>query len=137
MTQAIRDWLRACPLIDPDDLFGVEYICPDPLSYSLQEKHGDPILKRYADGTTLRARTWVLTAVQNYGPDLAGQIANSDFWQQLTDWVETQDRHRRYPALPQGCLARSIGVSAPHLAQAGTDAARYQAELKFTYYKKG
>ena len=111
MTQAIRDWLRACPLIDPDDLFCVEYICPDPLSYSLQEKHGDPILKRYADGT--------------------------DFWQQLTDWVETQDRHRRYPALPQGCLARSIGVSAPHLAQAGTDAARYQAELKFTYYKKG
>ena len=40
MTQAIRDWLRACPLIDPDDLFCVEYICPDPLSYSLQEKHG-------------------------------------------------------------------------------------------------
>ncbi len=138
MIEEIRNWLRTCPLIDQSDRFNVNYLSQEPLAFSVEETPSNAIARRYMDGSTLRAKTWVLAAVQDYSPDVLAQIGNSGFWEQLSAWVEQQSRARNFPAMPKGCKARKIEVTTTHyLYRANTNTARYQVQMQLTYFEKG
>lgn len=138
MIDEIRSWLRTCPLIDQNDRFSVNYLAAEPMAFSIEETPNSPVLRRYLDGSTVRAKAWVLAAVQDYSPDTLAQIANSGFWEDFTGWVERQNRARNFPAMPEGCTAQRIEVTTTHylyLAQANT--ARYQVQMQLTYFQRG
>ena len=138
MIEEIRNWLRTCPLIDQSDRFNVNYLSQEPLAFSVEETPSNAIARRYMDGSTLRAKTWVLAAVQDYSPDVLAQVGNSGFWEQFSAWVEQQGRARNFPAMPKGCKARKIEVTTTHyLYRANTNTARYQVQMQLTYFEKG
>lgn len=138
MMNTIRDWLRSCPLIDHNDRFCLDWLDAEPLAYTIEETPNTAVVRRYLDGTTMREKVWVLAAVQDYSPDTLQQIANSGFWEQLADWVEAQNKAKNFPALPEGCTPAKIEITTTHyLYRAWANTARYQVQMKLTYYKKG
>lgn len=138
MVSEIRDWLRTCPLIDKNDRFNVNYLGAEPVAFSIEETPNTPIIQQYLDGSTIREKAFVLAAVQDYSPDILSQIANSGFWEALSDWVEAQNRKRNFPKMPVGKTARKIEVATTHyLYRTGENTARYQVQMKLTYFQKG
>ena len=116
MIEEIRNWLRTCPLIDQSDRFNVNYLSQEPLAFSVEETPSNAIARRYMDGSTLRAKTWVLAAVQDYSPDVLAQIGNSGFWEQFSAWVEPVsythlDVYKRQGRSTGRSTVRSIGRS--------------------------
>lgn len=138
MVSEIRDWLRTCPLIDQNDRFNVNYLGAEPIAFSIEETPNTPVVQRYLDGSTIREKTWVLAAVQDYSPDVLSQIANSGFWEQFSDWVEEQSRKKNFPQMSQGKISRKIEVTTTHyLYRAGENTARYQVQMKLIYFQRG
>lgn len=138
MVNEILSWLRTCPLIDKNDRFCVNYLGAEPVSFCLEETPGTPIVTRYMDGSSIREKAFVLSATQDYSPDTLSQIANSGFWEELADWVEAQNHARNFPAMRAGRTARKIEITTTHYLFGATEnTARYQVQMKLTYYQKG
>lgn len=138
MVSEIRDWLRTCPLIDKNDRFCVNYLGAEPVSFCIEETPNSPIVQRYMDGSTIREKAFVLAATQDYSPDTLSQIANSGFWEKFADWVEEQNRRRNYPTMKTGQTPRKIEITTTHYLYGATEnTARYQVQMKLTYYQKG
>lgn len=138
MIDEIRAWLRACPLIDQSDRFGVGFLTPGPVAYSIQESPVDPILTRYLDGSTLRARSFVVASREPYGADVSTNLRASDFWEAFLGWIEEQNRKRSFPAMQPGQVPRAVEVTNTHyLVDAEASTAQYQIQIQLTYYQKG
>lgn len=138
MVDELRAWLRSCPLIDSKDRFDVNYLGAEPVCYTVDEVPTTPIIKKYLDGSTLRQKVFVVASRDAYGANVLQNIANSGFWEQFTEWVETQNAHRQYPSMRDGQTPRKIEVTTSHyLFESGADTARYQIQMALTYYQKG
>lgn len=138
MIDAIRCWLRACPLIDRKDRFNVNYLGAVPICFTVEETPNSPVVRRYLDGSTLREKTFVVASRDDYGEDVLINIANSGFWEKFSDWVERQNRSKRFPLMSHGKQPQKIEVTTSHyLFEADATTARYQIQMKLTYFQKG
>ena len=89
--QAMRDWLRTCPLVASAQEDGVAFrvggLTGDAEEYTILDMPGAPELKRYFSGS-LRLKNYVLASHTIYTPDnISQQAAASGFWDDLTEWV--------------------------------------------------
>ena len=102
IVKAMLDWLASCPLVSSynggDVAFSIEYLGAEPAQFSLEVSPTAPILEQYISGS-LRARNFVLASRMIYSQDEAQQAANSGFWEEFSDWVETQSRRGELPLL--------------------------------------
>lgn len=138
MINEIRTWLRGCPLIDEEERFNVNYLDASPMCFSIEETPNTPVTKTYLDGSTIREKNWVLASTQDYSPDVLQQLANSGFWEKFSDWVEKQNKQHNFPQMTEGRIAKKVEVSTTHyLYQADTNTARYQLQMRLTYFQKG
>lgn len=137
IADSVRTWLRECPLIDQNDRFNLNYLDAEPVSYTLDESAGSSTIKRYMDGTERKVRAFALASTSEYGPDFLEQVANSGFWDGLTQWIEQRNHAHQLPTLPDGMTASKIEVtSAQYLYRAGATTARYQIQLRLEYTQK-
>ena len=137
IADAVRTWLRECPLIGENDQFNINYLDGEPVSYTLDEGAGSSTIKRYMDGTERKVRAFALASTTEYGPDFLQQVANSGFWDQLVTWIEQRNHAHCLPQLPDGMTAAKIEVSsAQYLYRAGATTARYQIQLRLEYTQK-
>lgn len=138
MIDEIRQWLRKCPLIDKGDRFNVNYLGADPLCYTLEETPNIPILIQYLDGSSLREKIFVVASRDEYGADVLVNITNSGFWEQFEKWVESQNRKKSFPKMGENQTPRKIEITSSHyLFETSETTARYQIQMKLTYYQKG
>ena len=60
-----------------------------------------------------------------------------NFVQSFMEWLETQDRHKRYPVFPDNCKIEKMEVlqNMPNLAGVNTESglARYMVQCQITY----
>lgn len=125
-------------MIDDNDRFCVNYLDAEPVSFCIEETPNSPVVQRYMDGSTIREKAFVLAATQDYSSDTLSQIANSGFWEDFADWVEEQNRRRNYPAMKTGQTPRKIEITTTHYLYGTTEnTARYQVQMRLTYYQKG
>ncbi len=138
MIDAIRDWLRSCPLVDKSGRFDVNYLGAEPICYTVEEVPNSPVLRRYLDGSTMREKVFVVASRDEYGANVLQNIANSGFWEQFSDWIEKQNKAKRFPVMETGKTPQKIEVTSSHyLFQAEASTARYQIQMKLTYFQKG
>ena len=137
MVEKIREWLLACPLLEGQRL-NVNHLLGDSIEYAIIESPTTPILTKYMDGSSIRQKVFALSAVKDETPDILQNIAESGFWEQLTEWVEQQNRNRNYPKFDNAKRVRNIAVTSTHYLLASTPTtARWQIQLAVTYYQKG
>ncbi len=138
MIENIRQWLRTCPLISKDDVFNINHLEADTISYTIDNVPGITVLQSYLNGDSIRQKSFVIASRQEYSNDVLNNISATGFWDDFELWIENQNKLKNYPTMKAGQKIQSIYVtSSYYLYSTGPDTARYQIQITVTYYQKG
>lgn len=100
--QSLRDYFLTCPLMG-DSAINVDYLPEGPeVEYSIDTTPATEIVKQYIGGSSVRQYLFVIRSVNDYGPDVLQNLANSGFYENLAAWLEVQTRTGNFPSLPEG-----------------------------------
>ena len=69
--------------------------------------------------------------------DRLQNIENSQFYENLADWIEENSLSGNLPEMPEGMNAEEIEVLSPgYIYDGAMENARYQIALRLLYYKE-
>ncbi len=139
LAESIWAYFRACPLIGTRERLSFNCLAAQTCEFAIDDEGPEnPVVKSYMDGSSLRVKTFVLASRQSYGADARENLSKSGFFEQLAAWVEQQNRLHILPQMPEGqepCKLEAL--TAGYLFSSEGDTARYQIQLRLTYYQKG
>lgn len=141
--KAMLDWLATCPLataLDNEDVaFSIEYLGADAdqVQFSLEGTPTATVIDQFFLGSR-RAKNYVLASRMTYSQDNIQQAANSSFWDDFAEWVETQSSARNLPRLSDGKTAEKVVCLSPgYIMSQDADSCRFQIQLQLQYYQRG
>jgi hypothetical protein len=139
--EALFNYFDSCPLMTGNRL-NMDYLPEDTgeagVEYALATSPGDEVIQRYHDDGARCRYPFILSSVNDYGPDAAQNIANTGFTETLAGWLRQQTRARNLPALPDGLMPRSLrALGSGYLYQPDINAGKYQIQCELEYYRKG
>ena len=128
--------MRQCPLLENNRRINVDYLPNNPVEYSIDAIPSNTIIKRYTSGGAMKQFIFVFASKEYYGSDVLTNIENSGFYEDLSNWIETKSKRQELPQLSKGRESISMEVlDSGYLFQADEDMARYQMQLRLTYYE--
>lgn len=136
---ALRAWLKTCPLIaEEQDATGAAFriagLDKDATAFSIEDSPGDPVITEYFPaGHGEELPVFVPAGVRRSG---RADHPEQRLFEQLTDWVLTQNDCRHLPALaaprqPIGIAVTSTG----YIVTSSAGSCRMQMQLRLTYYQ--
>ncbi len=141
---AMREWLKTCPLIaeaqsETGAAFRISGLSPEPVvEFSIEDSPTDPVLVNYFSGRQM-AKSYLFLSRREYSEAQSVAIANSGFFEQLTDWVLAQnDRHRLPDLSACGGGKRPLSVSVTssgYIVTSASGACKMQLQLRLAYYQ--
>lgn len=139
--EALFDYFASCPLMT-DNRLNIDYLPEDTgeagVEYAISTSPTDELVYSYRGGSARCRYPFILSSVNDYGPDEAQNMLNSGFFEALTTWLHRQTRARNLPELPMGFAPRSIRAIGPgYLYQPDVNAGKYQIQCELEYYRKG
>jgi len=139
--EALFDFFDASPLMS-DNRLNIDYLPEDTsragVEYAIGTAPGDEIIKNYRNSAAMCRYPFVISSVNDYGPDAAQCIMNTGFLEQLAEWMRVQTIQRMLPELPENMEPRSIkAIGAGYLYQPDINAGKYQIQCELVYYRKG
>ena len=135
---SIRKFMLECPHLDEFAKgINVDYLDDEIASYSIEEVPTNPIIKRYVDGSSVRQFEFIFASRESYGQEVLQNIENSGFYEHFADWIEKKNKASEFPVLGRNLQARKIECTSTGYAfQTDEDRARYQIQLRLTYFKE-
>lgn len=134
--ESIRDFIAGCPLLKNGVLLNVDRLGATEIEYTVDGEITNPVLRQYTDGSSLRQFEFVFASRERYGADTLQNIANSGFYEDFADWIETQSNTGNLPKLDKYRVPQYIEVlSGGYVFDSDDSTARYQIQLKFVYYQ--
>lgn len=134
--ESVRDFISGCPLLKNGVLLNVDRLGDSEIEYTIDGEMSEPILRRYTDGSSLRQFNFTFASREAYGADTLQNIANSGFYEDFADWIETQSNAGNLPKLSKYRIPQYIEVlSGGYVFDTGDSTARYQIQLKFVYFQ--
>lgn len=134
--QALRNYFLTCPLMGNRKI-NVDFLPEKGVEYSIDTIPATEIVKYYIDGTSIRQYLFVIRSVEEYGPDVLQNLANSGFYEELAAWLEEQTRARNFPHLPSGKRPQKIEAqSTGYLFTSGPDTGKYQIQCRLQYFQE-
>lgn len=138
MIEALRTWLRSCPCINDLKELGVDFLSSDANTASIDKTPSSLTLNRFVDGSSRRQQTFTLRAWFPYSDETRQNIENSEFLENVCDWIDTQVEEDDMPDLGPKKECESVEISTSdyliNVSQNGRKAC-YQVQLKMTYIK--
>ena len=133
---ALRDYFCTCPLMDGSRI-NVDYLPEKGMECPIDSTPVTEIIKRYADGSTVRLFLFGVRGGAEYGADTLQNIANSGFFEALSAWLCAQTDAEIFPILesdkePQKIEAQSTGYLFTTSAHSG----KYQIQCRLVYLQK-
>lgn len=129
--ESIRGYILTCPFLK-DGKVNIDYL-PDEMAYSIDPIGGDPIYKKYTDGTCIKQFQFALTSKEAYDGDARTGIANSGFYQFFEEWIEENTREDILPELEGYTPVRMDVLTGGYLFSAEADLGRYQIQCRLIY----
>lgn len=131
---AVRDYLATYDGLTDGALIVVDALGSLPTQYAVVPVPGARKVEEYLDGSSLREFPFVIQSMESTADDLE-RIENSEFYEGLADWFETQSDAEVLPALGAKKTATKIeAVNWGFLYQQGESATGiYQITCKLTY----
>jgi len=143
-TERLRKWFRTCPAILNSNRFRIDYLAENPTEYAIYAvpstlKYHENILgDEVLDDT--QTQNFIFASKESYGADIQQNLANLGFYDAVVSWILEQNMARNFPEweidVPdwENVRIKSIVPTlTAYVAQAGSDAAKYQIQLKITY----
>ena len=139
IVESVRTWLRTYRPLSSGRL-GVDYLPEEAKTYSVDSVPSAEIVKKYVDGSAVKQFLFTLSSREFRADDIRGNTENLAFYEAFSQWVAAQNRRpKNLPKLDGGRTAQKVEVTTsgyPFLVNDhGT--ARYQIQLKLTYFEKG
>lgn len=135
--EGIRNYMKKCPCLEKFNnavRVNVNYLADDTTTYTIEEVPTEPILKQYLDGSSKRQYNFIFASREPYGADVLQNINNSGFYEEFTNWIETNEE---LPVLGDNLEALKVEVlTSAYVIAVTEDTARYQIQLRLKYLKK-
>jgi hypothetical protein len=134
--ESIREWLK-----EYNGLTGrldVDFLGEDADTYSIDTIPSEEIIKRYKNGGCVKQFQFAVSSRRFYDQNIAQNVENLKFFEDLTAWVEAQARARKLPDMGEGKTAQKIIVTStayPFIVSEDGKA-RYQLQMRLEYYKE-
>jgi len=133
MIEKIRKYLIENKIVDEECRVNVDFLSENPTEFAIIPIAVNPILKKYIDGSSLRQYQFQLISCSYYGADVLQNMANSKFYEELYDKIETFN--------DEGILPDIVGIESIEclnngaILDATVNAARYSIQMRITYEK--
>ncbi|MCC8043917.1 MAG: hypothetical protein LIP12_00255 [Clostridiales bacterium] len=141
---ALRNWFRTCPAISSSNRFRIDYLAENPTEYSI---YAVPSTLKYHENILgnevlddIQTQNFIFASKESYGADIQQNLANLGFYDEIVAWILEQNLARNFPEWTlevSDCENVHIKSIVPtltaYVAQGGSDAAKYQIQLKITY----
>lgn len=131
--EGLAEYFLNCPLLK-DGYFHVDFLGADPVEYTLEVMTCDPIVKTYVNGDVLKRYLFAFSSREYYSADRIQNIGNIAFYEELSDWIEGQNRAEVFPEMPGGKYPEELrAVSSGYLFDESMESARYQIQIELIY----
>lgn len=137
--RAVYDYFKSCPLLDGEGRVRVNFLGDRPVEYVIEEIPAEPIVKRYVDGSSIRQFRFLFGSREGYDKDAMQNMLASDFYENLSEWLEQQTRMGNLPVLEEGMESQKMeAVTTGYAFEADQQAkhARYQIQCRLIYFKE-
>ncbi|MFR6092402.1 MAG: hypothetical protein ACLUIR_03250 [Faecalibacterium prausnitzii] len=138
---AMREWLKTCPLIAEEQsengaAFRISGLSPEPVAeFSIEDSPTDPVTAVFFSGRNL-AKSYIFVSRRDYSEAQSVQIANSGFFEQLTEWVLAQNDRHHLPRLGGRKEPLRVSVtSSGYIVAAESGSCKMQMQLRLEYYQ--
>lgn len=133
----LRKWFRGCPALSDSNRFRIDYLSENPTEYALyavptaidyrENVLGEHIPKRE------QSLNFIFASKEQFGADVQQNLANLGFYDAVVNWIITQNASRNFPTLNEGTVTSIVPTLTQYVAEAGSDNAKYQIQLRLTY----
>ena len=113
----------------------VDMLNEDVTAYSIESTPAEPILKRYANGDTVRQYVFSLCSRVLYGDE--ENRDTSEFYEKFADWLDECTKSGALPELTGKLQSKSIRATTDgYLYDAQETKCQYRIQCQFIYYKR-
>ncbi|MBE7042450.1 MAG: chloramphenicol resistance protein [Ruminococcaceae bacterium] len=131
--ERIREYIADCPYLT-DSCIYIDFLDDKLYGYMLEGVPVSEVVRRYADGGSIRRYEFVFGARLPYGTEQTA--LNHQFYQQFSEWLEEQMEKGKLPDLGKGKIPHSIkALSHGYLLDGDGNCARYQIQCELEYYQ--
>lgn len=138
--QQLRAWLRACPALAKDNRFRVDYLAENPTEYAI---YAVPSQLNYRENVLgemiplpVQTVNYIFASKESYGADVEQNLANLGFYDEVVAWILEQNAQLRFPEIAEGKITSIVPTLTAYPIEVGSNAARYQIQLKITYKRR-
>ena len=135
--EKLRAWLRTCPAIVNAKYFGADYIGENATEYAV---FSVPSGLRYRENILgnrilleTQAQNFIFAAKLPYGSDVRKNLPTMGFFQDVAAWIQEQSLAQNFPEWNDGTITAIEVTNTGAPVQMGSDAARYQMQIRVTY----
>lgn len=130
---AIREYIEKCPYLH-DGKIGVDYLENEEMAYSIEPSPVSPKEADFIDGTGIKQFGFIFASRESYGQETIQNMVNTEFYEDFSNWIEENNFNGVLPDIKG--IETIECLSTGYAYQTGIDTARYQIQLRVTYYKE-
>lgn len=133
MIDKLRNYFFELGIIDENSNINVDYLSNEPIQYVIEPIPVEPVLRQYADGSSLRQFVFQFGSREYFGADVVQNMANTEFYEDFSALIEDNNRKGVLPNIDgiQSIECLSNGT----INEDNTDNAKYVIQMRITYYK--
>lgn len=139
--EQLRNWFRGCPALAEGSRFHMDFLAENPTDYALYAVPSTIVCQENVLGEELPADIqsidYIFASKESYGPDVEQNLANLGFYDEIVCWIIQQNALRNFPAINEGRIKSIVPTLTAYPIEIGSDAARYQIQLRITYRRNG
>ncbi len=137
---SVTSFIEKCPLLErkgkKGGMVNINCLSEKPIHYSIDNVPANPMIKKYTDGGSLRQFIFVFASRESYGIEKFDNKEIAEFYENFSDWIEAQDKEKKYPKLGEGLQSTRLEVlTTGYLFDEGQTEARFQIQCRLIYYK--
>lgn len=135
----IAEFIAECPFLKEfEQMFpkvDLDSLEENATAYCIESTPADPILKRFANGDTVRQYVFSVCSREWYGPE--ENKDTSEFYEKFADWLEECTAENHLPALSGQLQSKSIKATTDgYLYDSQENKCQYRIQCQFVYYKR-
>ena len=133
MISKIRQYFFDLGIIDENSNINVDFLSNEPIEYVIEPIPIEPVIRQYADGSSLRQFVFQFGSREYFGADVIQNMKNTEFYEDFSELIEDNNR--------KGVLPKINGIQSIECLNNGTinedntDNAKYVIQMRITYYK--
>ena len=133
MIDKLRTYFFELGIIDENSNINVDFLSNEPIQYVIEPIPIEPVLRQYADGSSLRQFVFQFGSREYFGADVIQNMKNTEFYEDFSALIEDNNK--------KGVLPNINGIQSIECLSNGTinedntDNAKYVIQMRITYYK--